>query len=164
MLGGEFIYGPTLAECQRAWDDAICSFRIKSILGNSLPSDRARLLASCVPGVGSWLHALPNATLGLRLSDSETRITVGLCLAYPIVTAHAWIVGARVQPNGHYGLACKRSAGGHSRHYMINKFIARSLRSEGIPAILELPELFRCDSKRPDGATLIPWSCSRSLV
>jgi len=47
---------------------------------------------------------------------------------------------------------------------MVNNLIPQSLRSAGIPAILEPPGLFPSDGKRSDGATLIPWSCGRSLV
>jgi len=60
LLQEQLIPGPVLEECQRAWDDAICSIRVTSILSNSLPADRAKLLACGAPGVGSWLHALPN--------------------------------------------------------------------------------------------------------
>jgi len=150
---------------EKAWDEAICSFRTKAILSNSLPSDRARLLASCAPGVGSCLHILPAASLVLRLSDSEIRIAVGLRLGCPIVSSHTCVCVAKVQPNGHHSLACKRikRRGRHTPHHMIIDLITRSLRSAGVPFTLEPPGLFRSDGKRPDGATLIPWFCGRSL-
>jgi len=40
----------------------------------------------------------------------------------------------------------------------------RALKSAEIPSVREPPGLSRTDSKRPDGATLIPWSRGRCLL
>jgi hypothetical protein len=50
-------------------------------------------------GSGSWLHALPIFTLGLRLSDDETRIAVGLRLGAPNVRQHTVSVGLILKCN-----------------------------------------------------------------
>ena len=55
-------------------------------------------------------------------------------------------------------------SGRHSRHHAVNDLLARTLRSLGIPAVLEPPGLIRGDGKRPDGTTLIPWSGGRSML
>jgi len=97
----------------------------------------------------------------IRLRDKDCSWTSS---RLPNCDRHACICRARVQPNGHHGLACRRSAERLSRHHLVNNLIARSLRSAGVPAIPEPPGLFCSDGKRPDGATLIPWSYGRFLV
>lgn len=156
--------GPSLRSMQRAWDDSICGLRMHQLLHSSSVPDRARLLASGAPGSGSWIQALPSANLGLRLSNQEIRISAGLRLGAQIVSEHTCACGTRVLPDGRHGLSCKKSAGRHSRHHAVNDIIARTLRSIGIPAILEPPGLLRGDGKRPDGTTLIPWSGGRSML
>jgi len=42
--------------------------------------------------------------------------------------------------------------------------VVRTLRSIGIPAILEPPGLLRLDGKKPEGITLIPWSGCCSML
>jgi len=65
---------------------------------------------------------------------------------------------------GHHDLACRSSAGRHTRHNLMNDIILRASQSAGVPAICEPPGLSRTDAKRPDGATLIPWSRGRCLL
>ena len=67
-------------------------------------------------GSGSWLLALLSASLGLRLSNEETRVAVGLRLGSRLVRGHKCICGVNVQPDGRHGLACRHSAGRHARH------------------------------------------------
>jgi len=98
------------------------------------------------------------------LSDDETRIAVSLRLGSDIVRDHACRCGVAVKPNGLHGLSCRRSAGRLARHSMANDVIARSLRSLDIPVELEPLHLLRGDGKRPDGATLIPFSHGKCLL
>jgi len=61
-------------------------------------------------------------------------------------------------------LSCRRRSAGHqSRHHAVNYVFARTLKSIGIPAVLEPPGLIR-DGKRPNGSTLVPWSGGRSMI
>jgi len=55
-------------------------------------------------------------------------------------------------------------AGRQSRHASINSIIALALKSANIPSELEPIGLLRSDGKRPDGATLVPWSHGRCLI
>ena len=126
--------------------------------------DRARLLASVAPASGSWLNALPCTNLGLRLGNEELRIALGLRLGAPIVRAHRCVCGAEVESKGHHELACRRSAGRHRRHALANDVIVRAIRSAEVHAELEPSRLLRDDNKRPDGATLDPWSRGSYLV
>src|SRR4029077_1899075 len=56
------------------------------------------------------------------------------------------------------------SAGRHRRHALANDVILRAVRSANIHAELEPLRLLRGDGKRPDRATLDPWSGGRYLV
>jgi len=113
--------------------------------------------------VGSWLHACP-LQAWVCLSDLEIRIAVGMRLGCPMVSAHACVCGMVVHPNAHHGRAGRRSADRQTRHHMVNDLIARARRSAGISAVLETSGLLRSHGKRPDGASLIPWSCGKTLV
>jgi len=116
----------TLQPIQRAWDDEVCSKRLQLLLNESQESDRARLLACSAPLAGSWLHALPTPSLGLRLTNSEIRLSIGLRVGAPLVSTHTYVCGALVQINGHHGLSalsCRRSAGRQSRHHAAKDII-----------------------------------------
>ena len=103
----------------------------------------ARLLASCAPGSGAWLSATPIAPLGLSLDNNTLRIAVGRRLGVPLVLAHKCLCGATVDKLCHHGLACKRSAGRHLRHNLLNDGILRALQSAGVQAVREPPGLDR---------------------
>jgi len=77
---------------------------------------------------------------------------------------HTCVCGATADKFGHHGLVCRRSAGRHLRHNIVNDIILRALQSASIPAVREPPGLSRTYSKRPDGATLVPWSRGRCLL
>jgi hypothetical protein len=149
---------------QRGWDGPRCEALAKFILNNSDTVGRARALAGCSSGSGSWLHALPSASLGLRLSDEETRIAAGLRLGCSLVREHTCRCGAPVRSAGLHGLACRRSAGRHARHNMANDVIARAFRSIDVLVELEPAGLLRGDGKRPDGATQVPYARGKCLV
>lgn len=135
-----------------------------SLLNASDAAGKARLLASHSPSSGSWLRALPSSALGLRLSNEEVRISVGLRIGAELASPHSCVCGTLVATNGHHGLSCRRSAGRHVRHRLANDVIARAFRAAEVPVDVEPPGLLRNDGKRPDGVTVIPWSSGRSLV
>jgi hypothetical protein len=149
---------------QRCWDEAICSTAAIKLREGADERTLARLLASCAPESGAWLKATPCASLGLNLDDSAIRIAVGLRLGTPLVLAHQCVCGMAVDKFGHHGLACRKSAGRHLRHNLINDTILRALQSAGVPSVREPPGLSRSDAKRPDGVTLVPWSRGRCLL
>jgi len=91
-------------------------------------------------------------------------MAVGLRLGTDMVREHLCRCGATVRADGLHGLACRRSAGRHARHSMANDVIARAFRSLDIPVELEPTRLLRGDGKRPDGATLIPYSQGKCLL
>src|SRR5580692_3889968 len=149
---------------KRIWDEAICESVAASLLLGADECSTARLIASRAPASGAWLSAVPTASLGLNLVDNAVRVAVGLRLGAPLVLEHQCSCGATVDCLGHHGLSCKRSSGRHLRHNLINDIIVRALHSADVAAIREPPGLLRSDAKRPDGATLIPWSRGKCLL
>ncbi len=109
---------------QRKWDDGVCSARAVGLLQRAEKVNRARLLASVAPGLGSWLSALPCSNLGLRLDNQELRIAVGLRDGAPLMRPHRYGTSVgQVTQDGHHGLACRRSTGRHQRHALANDVI-----------------------------------------
>ena len=164
MEGGAVSPSDGSSSSQRLWDDASCRAVAQALRVGASQSDLARLLSGCHEGSGSWLHALPSAALGLRLSDEEARVATGLRLGAPIVRPHTCRCGTPVLADGIHGLSCRSSAGRHLRHSLANDVIARAFHSADTPCDLEPPGLLRGDGKRPDGATHIPWSRGRCLL
>ena len=56
------------------------------------------------------------------------------------------------------------SQGRASCHQMLNNITHRSLALANIPSRLEPSGLYRADGKRPDSATMVPWSQGKFLV
>jgi len=69
-----------------------------------------------------------------------------------------------VDARGTHGLACKRSAGRHPRHGLLNDVVWRAMLRAQVPSCKEPPGLSRSDGKRPDGVSLIPWSRGRCVT
>src|SRR6218665_2508594 len=69
----------------RRYTDKVWTGLIES---TSAPRDRARLLVSRAPHSGDWMLASPVTALGLRLSDEEVRIAVGLRLGTTLCEPH----------------------------------------------------------------------------
>src|SRR6218665_561232 len=82
----------------------------------------------------------------------------------PCVPPRSCVCGSWVGQEGHHGLACRRAQGRSLHHHAINDIIWRVLLRAGIPSTQEPEGLFRTDGKRPDGATLVPWSAGKYLA
>jgi hypothetical protein len=158
-LGGD-------AARQRLWDDAVCRAIFDRLITHADRPSQARLLAVSSQDAGAWLHTLPLKNLGLCLGDREIRVAAGLRVGAAIVRTHTCVCGATVEPLGHHGLSCRRSAGRQRRHALANDVLVRAFRAADVQAELEphLPHRAADDRKRPDGATLDPWSRGRPLA
>lgn len=126
--------------------------------------DRARLDAACGPHSADWLSALPIAACGLTLDNEAVRVAVGLRLGQDLCAPHSCICGGLVGQDGHHGFVCRKAQGRALRHHTINDVLWRALNRAGVPSTREPAGLFRTDGRRPDGATLIPWSGGRYLA
>ena len=127
--------------------------------------ERARLRASLTATLGAWLQALPIASVGLQMDDDVVRVAVaGLRLGANLCEPHTCTCGVPVDARGTHGLACKRSAGRHPRHGLLNDVVWRAMLRAQVPSCKEPAGLSRSDGKRPDGVSLIPWSRGRCVA
>jgi len=138
----------------------------KTIIRSSLsgPVEMARLEAINSPHSADWLLALPVAACGLALDNEAVRVAVGLRLGLDLCSPHKCLCGEWVGPRGDHGFVCKRAVGRALRHHAINDIIWRALLKADVPSIKEPTGLCRSDGKRPDGATLVPWSGGKYLA
>ena len=150
---------------QRSWDDPCCAMTALILLEEA-PDDqsKARLRASQQATLGAWLKALPLPSVGLHLENDTIRIAVGLRLGLTLCEPHVCHCGTQVDARGTHGLACKRSAGRHPRHGLLNDVIHRAMLQAQIPSAKEPSGLMPFSGERPDGASMIPWARGRCLA
>jgi hypothetical protein len=154
-----------LSTRQRSWDEPCCQ-RVFDALLNASTDDvsRARIRASSHCTSGAWLETLPVASIGLKMEDEVVRVAVGLRLGLNLCEPHTCQCGAQVDARGIHGLACKKSAGRHPRHGLLNDVVWRAMQRAQVPSTKEPVGLSRSDGKRPDGVSLIPWAHGRCLT
>ena len=107
---------------------------------------------------------MPISSVGLRMDDDVIRVAVGLRLGANLCEPHMCTCGVPVDARGTHGLACKRSAGRHPRHGLLNDVVWRAMLRAQVPSCKEPAGLSRSDGKRPDGVSLIPWSRGRCVT
>ena len=72
-----------------------------------------------------------------RAAESRVRIAVGLRLGAPLVPPPHLHLRLHVTPDGRHGLACRKSAGRHSRHSQVNDLLLRAFIGPGCRATRE---------------------------
>ena len=124
---------------QKSWDQSRVQFQLEFLLSNCTdPHSRARLLAASLKESRAWLNAMPVSSLGLRLSNDELHIAVGLRLGAPLCQPHKCnFCSSEVDQLATHGLSCRHSQGRRPRHNAINDIILRSLVASNIPSRLE---------------------------
>ena len=137
----------TATHRQSEWDRHLTDKAWSSLLeSTSNPRDRARLLSSRASHSGDWMLAPPVTALGLRLSNEEVRIAVGLRLGTTLCEPHVCNhCRGNVDARGLHGLVCRGESGKHQRHSMLNDVIWRALCRAKIPAQKEPLGLSRED-------------------
>ena len=95
------------------------------------------MIPRCCRGIPTWTQNVWTAHLSMRQRRGRNR---------------------RLQ-----GLSCRRSSARQQRHAQLNDIIWRVIKRAQIPVAKEPVGLSRTDGKRPDGATLIPWSRRKPL-
>jgi len=127
-----------------------------SLLALASGADRACLLASSSPASGAWLHALPSANIGFRLSDQELRVSVGLCLGDDVVSC--WCTLAAQQGFRMDIMACRVdgvqvASQDIMRSMMFLHALSEALASLPFLSLLRgsrIVGLLRGDGKKPD--------------
>ena len=125
--------------------------------------DNARLKAATASHSDDWLHAPPIASVGLKFTDEEIRISVAQRLEVWTCSPHTCICGKLVDARKLHGLSCRKSTPRHQRHSMLNCIIWRAIKRAPIPAHKE-PTGLIAHGELPDGATLISWSRGKPLA
>src|SRR6267154_96145 len=88
-------------------------------------------------------------------------------LRFHLTRKHTCVCGEKVDPFGYHGLSCREAAarGRQRRHAQVNEVLVRALRAADVRAELKPSLMQRDDGKRrPDGATLDPWTSGRIMV
>ena len=91
-------------------------------------------------------------------------MATGFRLRTIICQPHICVCGTMVDARGLHSLACCKIAPRHIRHSQLNDLILWAIKKAQIPASKESIGLSRSDGKRPDGATLVPWSRRKPLA
>ena len=74
---------------QAAWDDPLQEKKYHDLLNKqTVPAEKARLLAVAAEHASDWLNAVPGPALGLKLDDPSLRITCGLRLGSKLCEPH----------------------------------------------------------------------------
>jgi hypothetical protein len=155
---------PSTRHIQICWDNINLTRIITSELQFNKVTDIARFKALQCNESGSWLDAIPSKNISTFLDLQDFQVCVGLRLGCELFENHLCNCRTFVNAQGIHGLSCTKSKGRLPRHSKLNSIIQRVLSSIHIPATLEPTNLSRDDGKRPDGATLTPWSKGQRLI
>ena len=84
---------------QAEWDSILYNHICNNFLSReTVPAERARLLAIASEKSSDWLNAIPVPDLELKLDDQSLRLAVGLRLGCLIVAPHQCLCGQFVDP------------------------------------------------------------------
>ena len=128
------------------------------------PRDAARLLAASTPESALLYTGLPSSRECTRLSDAALTCAVGLRLGAEVAAPGRCVCGGELDARGDHALTCNRGAARGARHSEVNIRIRCALASAGVAATLEPVGLDLSDGKRPDGATVLPYSRGREMA
>jgi hypothetical protein len=155
---------PSSLKIQKSWDMINIKRVIESELQFDSDFDKARFKAIQQRESGAWLHAFPSKNIGTCLDKQDFQTSVGLRLGCRLFENHICSRCSMPNETGFHGLSCVKSLGRIPRHNELNSIIQRALSSAHFHCTLEPNGLSRDDGKRPDGATLIPWSKGQRLI
>ena len=112
----------------------------------------------------SLFTALPSSRDGTHLTDAALQVAVGLRLGLQVATPGQCSCGAQLDARVDHALSCRQGVGRHARHRLVNACIKQGLADAGIVSVLEPPGTTLVDSKRPDGATVLPYDNGLSMA
>ena len=151
---------------QKVWD-TVASTSVYNDILTRCPgdADQARLKAANSSHAGEWLNAPPIASVGLRLSDEEIRVAVGYRLGSSICQPHQCHVRLFRWCKRPFSRLVLQKECTTASETFLNLWHSLEGHQEGkVLGCKEPVWLSRSDDKRPDGATLIPWSHGKPLA
>lgn len=154
---------PLNQNVQHEWDKIVIKKKEEQFNYYNI-EDIARMKAIKSREAGAWLNAFPSKNVGMLMDDKSFQVAVGLRLGCEICREFKCVCGRIVDRKGLHPLSCPKNTGRYFRHAEVNSIIKKALISADVPAQLEPTGLDRNDGKRPDGATIIPWSMGKCLV
>ena len=108
---------------QRAWDAPIVNSVLSTITASAVADvDNTILKEASAPHSGDWLHTSSIASLGLKLTDDEIRISVALRLGIRACTPHNCLRKAYRCQRSSWPFAQKKHPK-RQRHPMLNDII-----------------------------------------
>ena len=112
--------------------------RFNLVLGNSSPTDRARLLSVSSPHAASWISVIHSEGLGLQLEPSEFQVAIKwwLCLDFSSYAMCALCPGSVLDPLGHHALTCKRGGDVVSHHNKLRDTLMEACRRAHLSSVL----------------------------
>ena len=141
---------------QRALDAPIVNSVLSTIMASAVTDvGYAKLKAASAPHSGDWLYTPAFASLGLKLTDDEVRISVALRLGIRACSSHNCVCGKLVDARDLHGLSYRRSTPRHQYHAMLNDIIWRPIKRAQIPAHQKPTGLVSQGGKRPNAVTMI---------
>ena len=151
---------------QTLWDQPVFELRYQELLDNqSVPTEKARLMAAHSEHSSCWLTAVPASKLGLKMDDRSLQIAVGLYLGVPLCHPYkCGSCGLLVDTTARHGLSCIKAKGTRPRHDKINDILLRAMGAARHTSAPEPQGLCSDDSKQPDGITLFSWKHGMRLV
>ena len=89
---------------------------------------------------------------------------MGLRLGVEVAAIGRCVCVGELDARGDHALTCNRGAASGARHSEVNVRIWCVLASAGVAATLEFVGMDLSDGKRPDGATVLPYSRGREMA
>ena len=147
------------------WLEPLLEKRMSAIESSlDTTADVARFRAAKTREASALYSSVPSSKDRTRLEDGALQVAIGVRLGLPIATSGVCICGAPLDPFGDHALTCRHSVGRHARHSAVNDLIKESLAEGGVVSIREPCGMTRCDGKRPDGATVLPFDAGLPMA
>ena len=109
-------FSPPSSGHQKTWDLPLVRVKSEAVMNSAHnQADRAQLITVSSRHAGDFISAIPSSAVGTRLDNSSLRCS------------------EQVNAAGSHGLACRKSAGRHFRHNVVNDLIKRALVSADTP-------------------------------
>ena len=91
---------PPSPEFQKSWTTPIYKDLSSQLFGALDSNEQKRLLCYQGKTAAAWLNALPCQSLGLKLTNTQLRISISLRVGAPVCVEHSCVCGKQVDSSG----------------------------------------------------------------